>query len=117
MKKTIYILFIIIILIFFSLILYFSTIGIKTDKFNSQIISYAKNIEPNLEFRINDVSAKLNLFTFTIDVKTIGTDVLNKNKIIKLENIKSQISLKSFLKTSLLYLNFHIHQPIPIKSY
>ena len=117
MKKTIYRLFIIIILIFFSLILYLSTIGIKTDKFNSQIISYAKNIEPNLEFRINDVSAKLNLFTFTIDVKTIGTDVLNKNKIIKLENIKSQISLKSFFKNKFALSGISIStKSIPIKE-
>ena len=97
MIKIFYRTFIIIILIFFLLISYLSIIGIKTNKFNSQIISYVKNIEPNLELRINDVSAKLNLFTFTVDIKTFGTDLINKNKIIKLENIKSQIYLKSLL--------------------
>ncbi len=118
MKKIIYRTFIIIILIFFSLILYLSIIGVKTNKFNSQIISYVKNIEPNLELRINDVSAKLNLFTFTIDTKTLGTDLINKNKIIKLENIKSQISLKSFLSNKFALSSISIStKSIPIKDF
>ncbi len=117
MIKIFYRTFIIIILIFFLLILYLSIIGIKTNKFNSQIISYIKNIEPDLELRINDVSAKLNLFTFTVDIKTFGTDLVNKNKIIKLENIKSQIYLKSLLSNKFALSGISIStKSVPIKD-
>ena len=98
MTKIIYRIFIISILIIFSLILFLSFIGIKTNKFNSQITSKIKNIDPNIELKINDVGAKLNLFTFSIDAKTIGTDLIYRNKTINLESIKSKISLKSIIK-------------------
>ncbi len=97
MKKIIYRSIIILLLIIFSSIMYLSVFGIKTNKFNSQIISQIKNIEPNIEIKINDISAKLNLFSFTLDIKTVGTDLLYKNKKLKLENIKSKISLRSYM--------------------
>ena len=79
------------------LAVFLSIFGIKTDKFNSQIISQIKKIEPNLEIKINEVSATINLFNFEINAKTIGTDLIYRNKTIKLESIKSKISLKSLL--------------------
>ena len=96
MKKIIFKLVIIFSFIFLSLILYLSIIGVKTKKFNSKIISQIKSIEPNIELKINDVSAKLNLFKFTIDAKTVGTDLTYHN-IIQLENIKFKISLRSLI--------------------
>ena len=79
------------------LVVYLSIVGIKTDKFNSQIISQVVKVEPNLELKINDVSATLNPFKFEISAKTIGTDLNYKDKSIKLESIKSTISLKSLI--------------------
>ena len=43
------------------------------------------------------MSAKLNLFKFTIDAKTVGTDLTYQNNIIQLENIKFKISLRSLI--------------------
>ena len=98
MRSIIYKIFISIILFSFILIFYFSTIGVKTNKFNNQIISQIKQIEPNLEIKLNDVSASLDPLNFQINAKTIGTDLIYRNKIIKIETIKSKISLKSFFK-------------------
>ncbi len=98
MRSIIYKIFISLILFSFILLFYLSTIGIKTDKFNYQIISQIKQIEPNLELKLNDVSASLDPFNFEINAKTIGTDLIYRNKIIKIETIKSKISLKSFFK-------------------
>ena len=98
MRSIIYKIFISIILFSFILIFYFSTIGVKTNKFNNQIISQIKQIEPNLEIKLNDVSALLDPLNFQINAKTIGTDLIYRNKIIKIETIKSKISLKSFFK-------------------
>ena len=117
MKKIIYRTIITSILILFCLILYLSTIGIKTDRFNSKIISQIKNIEPSIELKINDVSARLNLFKFTIDAKTVGTDLIYKNKIIKIENIKSKISLKSIINNQFALSEISIStKSIPIKD-
>ena len=78
-------------------LIYLSTIGIKTDIFNSKIISQVKKIEPNLEIKLSQVKVTLNPFNFEINAKTIGTDLIYKDKIIKLERIKSKISLKSYI--------------------
>ena len=98
MRSIIYKIFISIILFSFILIFYFSTIGVKTNKFNNQIISQIKQIEPNLEIKLNDVSALLDPLNFQINAKTIGTDLIYRNKIIKIETIKSKFSLKSNIK-------------------
>ncbi|MDC3106390.1 hypothetical protein OA382_00115 [Candidatus Pelagibacter sp.] len=117
MKKIIYRIFISLIFILFSLVFYLSIIGIKTDKFNAQITSQINNIEPNLKLKINEVSAKLNLFSFAIDAKTIGTNLIYRNKIIKLENIKSKISLKSIIANQFALTKISIStKSIPIKD-
>ncbi len=79
------------------IIVYLTTIGIKTDKFNPKIISQVKQIEPNIDLRLNDVILTLDPFKFRINLKTIGTNLVYSNKKIGLETIKSKISLKSFL--------------------
>mgnify|MGYP001188559187 CR=1 FL=1 len=48
MIKKIYRILFALIIFFLILIIYLSTIGIKTDKFNSKIITQVKKIEPNL---------------------------------------------------------------------
>ncbi len=98
MKKAVYRFLIISISLLLILLVYLSIVGIKTNKFNSKIISQVKKIEPDLDLKLSDVSAKLDPFNFEINVKTIGTNLIYKEKTIKLENIKSKISIKSFLK-------------------
>ncbi len=117
MKKIIYRIIITSIVLLSSIILFLSTVGIKTDKFNSKIISQIKNIEPNIDVKINDVSAKLNLFDLTINAKTFGTDLIYKKKIIKIENIKSKISLKSVIKNQFAITEISISTKfLPIKD-
>ena len=97
MKKIIYKTLISLIIFLLIVIVYLSTIGIKTDKFNSKIISQIKKINPGIEIKIKDVSATLDLLSFGINAKTIGTDLIYRDKIIKIENIKSKLSIRSFL--------------------
>ena len=98
MIKIIYRSLIALITLLIILVFYLSIIGIKTEKFNSKIISQIKKIEPNLELKISDVSATLNPFNFGINIKTIGTDIIYRDKIIKTENIKLNISIISIVK-------------------
>ena len=97
MIKIIYRTLISLVILLLIIVVYLSTIGVKTDKFNSKIISQIKQIEPNIEVKLNDVSAILDPFNFGIKTKTNGTDLIYKNKIIGIETIKSNISVKSLL--------------------
>ena len=57
------------------IVVYLSTIGVKTDKFNSKIISQIEQIEPNIGLKLNDVSATLDPFNFESDalISSIST--------------------------------------------
>ncbi len=117
MKKIIYRTFISLILIVSILIIYVSTIGIKTDKFNDLIITKTNEIQPNLDIKIKKVSAKLDPFSLTINVKTLGTDLIYKNKLIELENIKAKISIKSLINNQFALLEIMISTKyIPINN-
>jgi hypothetical protein len=98
MIKIIYRLFISLTLIIALIVIYLSIIGIKTDKFNNQITSKVREINSNLDLKLNQVNIKLNPLSFTVDLKTLGTDLSYQDNIIQLENLKSQISLKSIFK-------------------
>ena len=104
-------------LFLFIFVIYFSSIGVKTNKFNSKIISQINQIEPDIELKLNDVSAKLDLFNFGINLKTIGADIIHKKKIIKIETIKSRISLKSILNKNFFLTEIFIStKPLVIKD-
>ena len=97
MKKKFVKIFLSLILILSTLIIYLSTAGIKTNRFNPQIIKEIKKIEPNIDIKIKEVKVNLNIFDLSLDAKTVGADLRLRDKIIKLENIKSKISLKSLV--------------------
>jgi hypothetical protein len=98
MIKIIYRLFISLTLTIALIVIYLSIIGVKTDKFNNQITSKVREINSNLDLKLNQVNIKLNPLSFTVDLKTLGTDLFYQDNIIQLENLKSQISLKSIFK-------------------
>jgi hypothetical protein len=98
MIKIVYRLFVSLTLIIALIVIYLSIIGVKTDKFNNQITSKAREINSNLDLKLNQVNIKFNPLSFTVDLKTLGTDLSYQDNIIQLENLKSQISLKSIFK-------------------
>ena len=117
MKKLIYRIVISLVLIIILSITYLSTIGVKTEKFNNQIILKVKEINSNFDLKLNQVSVKLNPITFTIDLKTLGTNISFRNKILQLENLKTQISLKSIFKDEFALNEISIStKSIPIKN-
>ena len=117
MKKIVYRIFITLILISISIILYLGTIGVKTNRFNDLIISKIKEFEPSFDLKIKDVSAKLDLFSLTINVKTLGTDLIYRDKLIELQNITSKISVKSLINNQFALTKIIIStKSIPIKN-
>src|SRR6056300_1002111 len=104
MIKIVFRLFISLTLIIALIVIYLSIIGVKTDKFNNQITSKVREINSNLDLKLNQVNIKLNPLSFTVDLKTLATDLFYQNNIIQLENLKSQISLKSIFLKDLIIL-------------
>ena len=87
-------------IIFFLIIIflsYLSIFGIETDKFNTQILNKIKNFDRNIEVELKKIRLVLDPFTLKLKVKTVGSKLKKQNKVIEIENIKSQISLKSII--------------------
>ena len=97
MKKIIFRFLIFTLLLIFSFITYLSTIGIKTDAFNNQISKELKKIDDQLELDLNKITIILDPLKFKLILKTIGANLKNKNKLIKLESVKSYIDIKTFI--------------------
>ena len=98
MKKLIYRLFVILIILLSSLIAILSTIGIETNKFNKLIsskISQTKNINLKLEtikFKIDP--KKLDLF-----LETRNPEIIYRSVSVPAKNIKVFINFLSLLKS------------------
>ena len=86
--------------IFFLIIIflsYLSIFGIETDRFNTQILNKIKNFDRNIEVELKKIRLVLDPFSLKLKVKTVGSKLKKQNKEIEIENIKSQISLKSII--------------------
>jgi len=97
MKKIIYRFLIFTLLLIIVSVTYLSTIGIKTDAFNNQISKEVKKINNQLKFDLNEINIILDPFKLKLVLKTIGANLKHKNKLIKLESIKSNIDIKKFI--------------------
>ena len=78
-------------------LMYVTFIGVETKRFNNQISSKIKNINDNLDIDLKSIKIKLSPLNLKLSAKTIGTRLLIKEKNIEIKNIKTQISLLSFI--------------------
>ena len=97
MKKILYRSLILILLSIFSFTAYMSLIGIKTDRFNNQISAKIKKINNKFELDLEEIGIFLDLFKLQLSLKTVGANLRNKDKTIKLESISSNIDLKKII--------------------
>ncbi len=117
MKKIIFRFLILILLSIFGFIIYLSTIGIKTNTFNDQITKEVKKINNQLELELDKISIVLDPFKFKLVLKTIGANLKYRNKLIKLESVKSNIDIKTFISKKFLLSELNINtRTIEIKN-
>jgi len=90
------------ILILVILITYLSIFGIETTKFNQKIQSKIREINSNLIVELKDVKLTLNPLELNLSIKTIGPKVISENKSLDIQNIETNISLKSLLNNEFL---------------
>ena len=90
------------------MIIYLSTLGIETDKFNNQISNQIKNINKDLKIDLKKIKLLLDPFNLKINLKTYGSTIINKKNYIELENIQTQISIKSYIENKFILSNLNI---------
>ncbi len=106
--KIILRIFIFLFVIIFFLIGYLSLIGLKTERFNSQISQKIKKIDANFEIELEEIKIILDPFKFQLNAKTIGPKIINKNEIIEIEYLKTKIPLVSLVNKNFLIKNIEI---------
>ena len=108
MKKIIFRLILLTVLILIVAITYLSTVGIETKSLNSQIKEKINKLDPNLDLELKKVKLILNPINFTIDVKTIGPNLIYRTKKLEIETAKTKILLKSILQNKFALNNLKI---------
>jgi hypothetical protein len=87
-----------IILLFVILIVfYLSLVGVKTEKFNEKIIDKISTKNKRISLNIKDIKFLLDPFNFTINVVTKNPEVLIDGNKLKINEIKTDISLKPLI--------------------
>ena len=108
MKKNILKYLSILLSLIFVIIIYFSLIGIETDRFNNQIKDRLSKINSNLDINLKKIKLTLDPLNFKFNAKTIGAKIIYKKRNIELESIKTQISINSFIKNKIVSSNLII---------
>ncbi|MDA7470713.1 hypothetical protein N8937_02850 [Candidatus Pelagibacter ubique] len=96
MKRIVKIL-VILILTLATIVIYLSLYGVKTDKFNKEIIKNVSKINKKINLSLNEVNYLLNPLNFSINISTKNPKILLEDKSLDLKEITSNISLKSFI--------------------
>ncbi len=100
------------------LIIYLSTVGIETEKFNNQIQNLVKQKNDKLDTSLKKIKLTLDPLNFKIIAKTIDAKITFIGKPIEIEYIKTQISLNSLIKSQLVTSQIEIStKPILLKNF
>ena len=109
MIKNIFKIIITVSIIIILCIFYLSYFGINTSKFNSLIIDQIKNQNSKLDIDLKKIKLHLDLKNISIKIKTQNpTLIINKSKIIDLDEISSNISIKSYFQNKFAIKNLSI---------
>ena len=92
--------FLILLVIFILITFYLSFFGIETKKFNNKIKNEILSLNKGISLQLKSVNFLLNPFDLSVNVKTYGPKIIVNNNDLKLDFIKTNISLKAFVNDS-----------------
>ncbi|NMN67743.1 AsmA-like protein [Candidatus Pelagibacter ubique] len=98
----------VIILILLLVILYLSIFGIKTDKFNNQIVKQILKKNEKINLNIKDVKYSLNPYSFKVIIETKNPQLSLDGRNFEIKNIQTNIALKSLIKGQFLVDHLHL---------
>ncbi len=87
---------------------YMTFIGLETKRLNNQIAEKIKGVNENLRLELKEIKLIFDPISFSINAKTIGPRLIVKNKAIEIENIKTRVSLRSFINNKFSLENLEI---------
>ena len=99
MKKFIYLFFLTILSLIIFIIIYLSTVGIETSKFNNLIIEGIKKKNPNIYLSINKIKIKFDLEKIQIYLSTRDPKIIYQNIEIPIKEINIYTKISSILKS------------------
>ena len=79
-------------------VIYLSTIGIETVKFNNHIKKELKSYNDKTDINLKKVKLKLDIKNFIINIQSKNPIFIFNNNEIPLEKLSFNISIKSYLK-------------------
>ena len=97
MHKIISITVISIITVIFTVIIFLTTIGFKTNNFNGLINEKINKINPKIKLKLNEVNFKLNLTNFEFEIFTLDPQIAVNGKKVDLETIKFDLNVFDYL--------------------
>ncbi len=97
MRKIISIILTSTIIILVAILIFLTTVGIKTDNFNSLINEKVKEIDPKINLKLNQVNFKLNPSNFEFEIFTLDPEIAINEKNIELENIKFDLNIFDYI--------------------
>ena len=100
MRKYILIITVSFIFILGFIIIFLSTVGIKTNKFNNLINDKVKKFNSNLLLNLNDVYLKLDISKRILKVNTKDPKINIADQSLKLSNIEINLDLIKFLNNT-----------------
>ena len=98
----------IILLILLIIIFYLSTYGINTTQFNSLIKNEVKSYNKNLDIKVKKGKLILRIKDFSLNVKTLDSLILYKEKNIKISELATNLSIKDYLDDNFWITNLSI---------
>jgi len=99
MKKLLYSFFLITLSLIIFIIIYSSTIGVETTKFNNLIISEIKKKDPNIQLSLNKIKIKLDLKKIKIYLSTTEPQIIYQNIKIPIKEINIYTKIISIFKS------------------
>ena len=99
MKKIIYSIFLIILSLSIFIIIYLSTVGFETAKFNNIIINEIKKKEPNIKISLDKIKIKFDLEKIQLYFTTVEPKIIYQDIRIPITEINIYSKISSILKS------------------
>ena len=99
MKKFIYSIFLVTLSLTALIIIYLSTVGLETSKFNNIIIKEIKKKDPNIQIVLNKIKIKFDLEKIQLYISTFEPEIIYQDVKITVTEINIYSKISSILKS------------------
>ena len=99
MKKIIYSFFLIIFSLIIFIIVYLSTIGLETSKFNNYVVKEIKKQNPNIQLSLKKIKIKFDIKKIQIDLSTFDPKIVYQEIKIPIKKINIYSKISSIIKS------------------